>query len=88
MMEQIETRIPYDDLIYISLKCKACGTEITFYISNEQQAQAEWSKKGLRCSFCTSEFDSQLKYAIERYTQWFRRVKESGEPVFFRVKKP
>src|SRR5438874_23320 len=87
MTEQTDSRIPYDDLKRISLECKTCGTEVTFDISREPLLQAEWDTKGLRCSFCTTPFDSQIKYAIDRYIQWFSRVKESGQPVFFLVKK-
>ncbi len=87
MMEQTESRIPYDDLTHISLECKTCGTEVTFDISRESQLAADWPAKGLRCSFCSNEFDSQVKHALSRYAQWFSRIKESGQPVFFRVKK-
>ncbi len=87
MTDQMESLIPYDDLTRISLKCKACGTEVTFDISQEKQLQAEWHTKALRCSFCSAEFDSQVKHALDRYVNWFDRIKQSGQPVFFRVKK-
>ncbi len=87
MTEHTELRIPYDDLKFISFECRGCGTEITMDISREDQLQADWENKGLRCTYCTMTFDLAVKHAIANYVQWYSLIKNSKQSVFFRLKK-
>ena len=86
MTETTEVLIPFEDLTRVAFECKKCHTETTMDISTKENrgfvAGQPW-----RCTICSTDFDSQLKGAINDLMSWYEKVSDSKQCVYFRVKR-
>lgn len=89
MTEETEIRIPFEDLTRVCFECKQCGAEITIDISKETHRNIERNERQhpMKCPFCGSDFDSQLRGAFSGLISWYDKVVGSGHKVSFRIKR-
>ena len=86
MTETVELSIPYDDLTRISIICP-CGSEITTDITSGKNREHQWEHRTIRCPMCSKQFDDELKFALDKLTSWYDRIKKTELKVFFKVRK-
>ena len=91
MTEQLELKIPHDEVTRISIQCQ-CGTETIVDISKEidKDFYAKWETKNFRCGLCSAPFDSNIKMGIADLISWYQRicaVNDSRKFVFFQIRK-
>lgn len=89
MTEETEIRIPFTDLNRISFECNRCKAEITIDISKKEHRHIEKEDRehSMKCPFCGTAFDSQLRSSFKDFFNWHEKVKESGHTVYFRLKR-
>jgi len=60
MTEQIEVKIPFNDLTRIILECATCRAETTIDISEPKQRQIINASRPICCPVCSTSFDSKV----------------------------
>jgi hypothetical protein len=92
MTEELDLRIPYDEITRLSLQCQ-CGAEVIFDLNQELYRGElwDWRKKSLECTICKHTFDSRIKDGLQALKAWFdcigRATKDGRDTVFFRIKR-
>jgi hypothetical protein len=83
-----EIAIPCGDLNKISIPCKQCGGEIVANLSDIKRIRIRSEPEKYICPMCFNEFDFRIGSALEKYSDWFRLITESGHSATFRVLEP
>lgn len=92
MTEELDLRIPYDEMTRLSLQCQ-CGAEVIFDLNQElyREEMWDWREKRLECTICKHSFDSRIKDGLQALKAWFdcigRATKDGRDNVFFRIKR-
>lgn len=91
MTEQVELKIPYNEVTRIAIQC-ACGTETIIDISKEtnKEFRTKWETKAFKCAVCGTPFDSNIKLGIANLIAWYQHIYatgDSGQSVFFQIRK-
>ncbi len=99
MTGEAEIKIPYEDLIRVTVVCHKCEGEITADVGNLKQSNIN-PQQGLDprnpyaelklgdCPLCGSGLDSGLGMALGALRGWYLRMQATGHKAFFRIKAP
>ncbi len=81
-------RFTHKDLAAMSVKCAACGTEVSIDLSGKPPARITVEDRVLTCPVCGTQFDTSLKNALGQFSLAFAAAEASGQVVTFRVSMP
>jgi uncharacterized protein YbaR (Trm112 family) len=86
MGEKTERRMSYADLRHLVFVCPSCRVEVTIDAANESLHDGSilWDTP-LACPICRRAFDRSIAESLHAFVLWYAHVKQSGQPVFFRV---
>jgi transposase-like protein len=90
MTEQLEIRIPLNDLTKMAIECPRCQAETILDISDpKHRGIKEDPNQGFFCTVCMNQFDSQLRQALISAFAWYDAIKVANliEKISFRIKK-
>jgi hypothetical protein len=87
MTEEHELKIPYQDLVRVSIECRKCKAEIVIDLRHEFYLNTDWSNKAdFICPVCEEKFHKSLRLALNKFKELFAHLDASEHSVFFRIK--
>jgi hypothetical protein len=85
MTSESESRIPYNDLRFVAVRCKGCGMELTVDIEEERQQRVWTEGRAVKCCVCDADFGGAIKQAIAYLRLAVAAAKASGNDVVIRL---